>query len=141
MVRSSRDLRPYDGARVTRTIVGMTTEAATGRTSIVHITTKTTVAEARRALDLAGANLALAMHHGRPVGIVTRDDLDAARAGDDEPVIDVMTTELVHIDPATGDLQTLDIYRHAAWASLRRRAPGRRRAAARWRERHQEVER
>jgi len=117
-----------------RTIIDMTTGAATGRTSIVHVTTHTTVAEARHALDLAGANLALTMHHGRPVGLVTRDDLDAARARDDTPVIDVMTTELVHIDPATGDLQTLDIYRHAAWASLRRRAPGRRRSAGRWRQ-------
>lgn len=115
----------------------MTGEPPTVDARIVQIAADATVADARRALDLGGGNVALVCQRGRLIGLITRDELDAARNRDDQPVLDVITTELVHIDPATGDLETLDIYRHAAWASLRRRAPGRRRLAARRRQPHE----
>lgn len=134
MVSTTRDLRPYGSVPTPPTITAMTTEVRPERTPIVELTTNTTVADARSAMDDVGASLALATDHGSVVGLITRADVDQALADDDEPIGDVMTTELVHIDPATGDLQTLDVYRHAAWASLRRRAPGRPRIGRRhWR--------
>jgi hypothetical protein len=115
----------------------MTTDASPVRTPVLNHTTVTTVAEARGAFDEAGASVALVAHHGCLVGLLLEDDLDASRV--DEPVGDVMTTELVHLDPGTGDVRTLEIYRDAAWASLRRRGPGRRRGAAGWQKRHEVV--
>ena len=104
----------------------------------VSVPTTSSVGDARAIMDETGTTVLVVLDGGDPVGVVTASDLEGTpkrRPHATARIDDVMTTELVVIDPRDGVLETLNKYTAQAWSSLRRRGPRgdeemRRRAAA-----------
>lgn len=105
----------------------MTEDGNDERPRVIRVPLGCEVGAARARLLHDHAGVALVTDHERLVGVVTIEQLDSAGLPDFAPLASVLDTEVVSIDPATGDLDTLSAYRNAAWASLRRRASGPRR--------------
>jgi predicted transcriptional regulator len=77
-------------------------------------------------MDEVGATVLVVLDGNDPVGIITRSDLEGTpgrRPRQVARIDDVMTKELVVIDPNDGVLETLNKYTAQAWNSLRRRRP------------------
>lgn len=78
--------------------------------------------DARVRMDESGQGTLLVYDEDRPVGVVTRGDLDRATDGA-AAVGSILTKEIVVCDPRADVMTTLAKYRDEAWRSLRRRAP------------------
>lgn len=90
------------------------------------VSAQSTVGDALTIMDRTGAVVLVVVHEGDPVGIVTRADLEgtpARRPRASARVDDIMTLELVVVDPGDDVLETLNRYTDRAWDSLRRRGP------------------
>ena len=90
------------------------------------VSTTSSVGDALTRMDETDATVLVVLDEGDPVGIVTRSDLEGTpqrRPCHAARIDDVMTKELVVIDPSDGVLETLNKYTAQAWSSLRRRRP------------------
>ena len=96
---------------------------STGR-SPLHLPISMPVPEARAALAQAGEVIAMVASRGVDVGVVTTDDLAVDEATWSTRIGDVMSHEVVRIDPGADLRATLRTYRDAAWSSAIRRRPG-----------------
>ena len=99
---------------------------ATPRPESGSVSAQSTVGDALTIMDRTGAVVLVVVHEGEPVGIVTRADLEGTPGRRPRPsarLDDIMTKELVVIDPGDDVLETLNRYTDRAWHSLRRRGP------------------
>ena len=96
------------------------------RTARGMVSNTSSVFDALTVMDETGATVLVVVDEGDPVGIVTLADLEGTSQRRPRPTArldDVMTKELVVIDPRADVLETLDLYTEQAWSSLRRRGP------------------
>src|SRR5688572_18323243 len=82
--------------------------------------------EARELAAATGQDVLLVIESGRPVAVVTTEQLWSANGGPvfpDAEVLDVVRWELVRLAPDSDIEHTLRHYSEAAWTSLKRRRP------------------
>jgi len=103
---------------------------STDTPAITSLTLDATVADALAVLAEAAGHHVVVEAHGRPVGVVGVDELEAHRrqpGGADQPLREVVEWQCVHVPPDADTQLTLATYRQAAWDHLlHRHRPARR---------------